>query len=218
LFKLCQAGPTPFEMELFSSHLLSLLIKSKDSMELKPICAKIAISLLRYTHLIRPDQAFYEAGFYSKLAGMSNMAFVCWNRFLDMSDAIEQGSRLEDNADFALTDIPFDIELPKENLPEKLREQVRDWVLAVSLDQKVNQEIDYRQCRECNAQIYAASLVCHNCKKTEIPCCVTGYPIINGVECTQCHKQANRDDWNAYVSVKKTCPWCEAPQNPIYFV
>lgn len=49
---------------------------------------------------------------------MNNMAFVCWNRFLDMSDAIEEGSnRLLENADFADTDVPFDVELPRENLP-----------------------------------------------------------------------------------------------------
>ena len=46
------------------------------------------------------------------------MAFVCWNRFLDMSDAIEEGNtRLQENADFADTDVPFDVELPRENLP-----------------------------------------------------------------------------------------------------
>lgn len=49
---------------------------------------------------------------------MINMAFVCWNRFLDMSEAIEEGNlSMLENADFADTDVPFDIELPRENLP-----------------------------------------------------------------------------------------------------
>jgi intraflagellar transport protein 172 len=46
------------------------------------------------------------------------MAFVCWNRFLDICDAIEEGNNsLMENADFAQTDVPFDVELPRDNLP-----------------------------------------------------------------------------------------------------
>jgi intraflagellar transport protein 172 len=55
-----------------------------------------------------------------------------------------------------------------------MREEVRDWVLAISLDQKVNQEVEKRNCEECNARIYEASLFCHNCKSTHEPCIVTG--------------------------------------------
>ena len=49
---------------------------------------------------------------------MQSMAFVCWNRFLDISEAIEEGdlSSLE-NTDFENTDVPFDIELPTDPLP-----------------------------------------------------------------------------------------------------
>ena len=45
------------------------------------------------------------------------MAFVCWNRFLDLVDAIEDGSLgMIENSDFANTDVPFDVELPKANI------------------------------------------------------------------------------------------------------
>lgn len=46
------------------------------------------------------------------------MAFVCWNRFLDLADAIEDGGSLEmmENSDFANTDVPFDVKLPRENI------------------------------------------------------------------------------------------------------
>jgi intraflagellar transport protein 172 len=47
---------------------------------------------------------------------MNNMAFVCWNRFLDLSEAIEMGdatSALE-NTDFQDTDVPFDVLLSNE--------------------------------------------------------------------------------------------------------
>ena len=46
------------------------------------------------------------------------MAFVCWNRFLDLADAIEDGDSLAmiENSDFANTDVPFDVKLPKETI------------------------------------------------------------------------------------------------------
>jgi intraflagellar transport protein 172 len=60
-----------------------------------------------------------------------------------------------------------------------MREEVRDWVLQVSLDQKVNQEIDYRDCTSCGSKTYDASLVCFNCKHAEIPCIVTGNELVD---------------------------------------
>jgi intraflagellar transport protein 172 len=44
---------------------------------------------------------------------MTSMAFVCWNRLLDLSEAIEDGSlAMMENTDFIDTDVPFDIQLP----------------------------------------------------------------------------------------------------------
>lgn len=41
------------------------------------------------------------------------MAFVCWNRLLDLSEAIEEGDlSMMENTDFIDTDVPFDINLP----------------------------------------------------------------------------------------------------------
>ena len=57
---------------------------------------------------------------------------------------------------------------------EQEREAVRDWILQVSLDQKVNQEIDKRLCDECNAEIYSAALECFNCHTKYEPCIITG--------------------------------------------
>lgn len=45
-----------------------------------------------------------------------------------------------DNSDFTDTDIPFEVPVPdKQHLPEEKREEVKQWVLAVSMDQKVEQ-------------------------------------------------------------------------------
>ena len=41
------------------------------------------------------------------------MAFVCWNRFLDLIEVIEENDKslLLENLDFQNTDVPLDVEL-----------------------------------------------------------------------------------------------------------
>ena len=75
------------------------------------------------------------------------MAFVFLNRFLDLCEAIEEGSldSLE-HADFLDTDIPYEIPLPEEvTVPTDQREEAKEWVLAVSMDQSVEQVNNTRQ-------------------------------------------------------------------------
>ena len=79
------------------------------------LVAKLSTSLLRYTDIIPADKAFYEAGMHCKSVGWENMAFVFFNRFLDLSEAIEEGSTdMIDNSDFTDTDIPFEVPLPEQ--------------------------------------------------------------------------------------------------------
>lgn len=74
------------------------------------------------------------------------MAFVLLNRYLDIADMIEDSgdhadATLLDNSDFEQTDVPFD----KLCIPARpcvsavLKEQAKEWVLAVSLDQRIEQ-------------------------------------------------------------------------------
>lgn len=49
------------------SHLKGLQTKCKNSQELAAVAAKQAISLLRYTKVLRPDAAFFEAGQAAKV-------------------------------------------------------------------------------------------------------------------------------------------------------
>lgn len=51
------------------------------------------------------------------------MAFVCWNRYLDLSEAIEDGKTNTedvDGHDFEGTDVPQNVDLPKDNLDVSL--------------------------------------------------------------------------------------------------
>jgi intraflagellar transport protein 172 len=194
-----------FGQLLWISHLSTLKAYCNSKKELQTLASKQAIALLRYTKQIPADYAFLEAGQSAKNAGNYSMAFVCWNRLLDLTEAIEEGdlSMLE-NADFEGTDVPFDIPLPEKPMSSERLEQIRDWVLQTSLDQKVNQELDKRECAHCHTKTYAASLVCHHCSHKSEPCVVTGYPVIGAkVKCSTCSRSANQEDWNKYVMTER---------------
>lgn len=136
---------------------------------------------------------------------MNNMAFVCWNRFLDICEAIEERDpTMLESTDFENTDVPVDVDLPRTCISESKREDVRDWVLQVSLDQQVHQELDKRLCEKCTSSIYDAALTCFKCSTKSEACIVTGYPIVGKkAKCSSCNKSANKEDWNKYVSIEK---------------
>ena len=69
---------------------------------------------------------FHTAGYANQEAGRLNMAFVFLNRYLDLTEAMDDpdAGPLE-NADFANTDIPFDFHIPDTHyMPEAMREEV----------------------------------------------------------------------------------------------
>jgi len=101
--------------------------------------AKLCTSLLRYTKEIRADKAFFDAGEANRKEGTNNMAFMFYNRYIDLYDAIEdpEGAGITDNSEFQDTDIPspFEIPLPEKNLINAdERDKIRDWVLSVSMN------------------------------------------------------------------------------------
>lgn len=127
-----------FERHLLISHYLASRAAFHGIEQLETLVAKLSSSLLRHTDIIPADKAFYESGLHCKAIGWENMAFVFYNRFLDLSEvyiianhsqlplaksqdsvlfflqAIEEGSLdALDNSDFTDTDIPFEIPLPQ---------------------------------------------------------------------------------------------------------
>lgn len=75
-----------------------------------------------------------------------NMGFVFLNRYLDITEAVEEhepSSTALDNSDFANTEIPFDFPLPEQqHLGEAEREKVRDYVLELSMNANVQQALN----------------------------------------------------------------------------
>ena len=140
---------------------LELLKAECKALNLQKCYTKICVSLLRYTKEIRVDKTFLDAGMACKDAKVFNMAFILLNRYLDLAEAIEEteggAGGLQDNSAFQETDIPspFDTPLPEKNLlPEDKRNEIRDWILQISLDQKAEQKLSLRKCEQCGAQIY----------------------------------------------------------------
>ena len=110
---------------------------------------RLAVATLRYLREVPADRAFYEAGMACKAQGGEglNMGFVFLNRYLDITEAVEEHeprSTSLDNSDFANTEIPFDFPLPEQQfLGEAEREKVRDFVLELSMNANVQQALNH---------------------------------------------------------------------------
>ncbi|KEP60146.1 UNVERIFIED_CONTAM: intraflagellar transport protein 172, putative [Hammondia hammondi] len=128
---------------LLVSHYLFVLdtAENHDQEDLSQIAARTAVALLRFAKEIRSDEAFYRAGRHCKEVGWRGMAFFFWNRFLDIADAIDEGSQSLPSADFEISDIPSPEELcvPESHcLPRAKIEETRECVLGWSVDRSVS--------------------------------------------------------------------------------
>ncbi|XP_020839464.1 intraflagellar transport protein 172 homolog isoform X1 [Phascolarctos cinereus] len=219
LFNLCEnlvksseansAAHEEFETMLLIAHYYATRSAAQSIKQLETVAARLSVSLLRHTQLIPADKAFYEAGTAAKAVGWENMAFIFLNRFLDLTDAIEEGTLdALDHSDFQDTDIPFEVPLPaKQHVPEAQREEVRDWVLTVSMDQRLQQVLPRDE-----RGAYEASLVAASTGVRALPCLITGYPILrNKIEFKRPGKAANKDNWNKFLMAIKTShsPVCQ---------
>ncbi|XP_027896583.1 intraflagellar transport protein 172 homolog [Xiphophorus couchianus] len=196
-----------FEQMLLIAHYLAARSAAKGFEQLMSIAAKVSVSLLRYTELIRADKAFYEAGLACKAVGWENMAFIFFNHFVDLCDALDDG-RTPDHSDFLDTDIPFEVPLPtKLCVTDAQLEQIRDWVLMVSVENRLEQVLPRDE-----RDTYEASLVAANTGLRSLPCVLTGYPVLrNKIEFPVAGKSANKEDWNKFLMATKTThsPECQ---------
>lgn len=198
-----------FELMMLIAHYYATRSASQGVQSLDVIAAKLCISLLRHTNLLPADKAFYEAGMAAKGMGWQSAAFIFLNRFLDLVDAIEEGNLdALDHSDFQNTDIPFEVPLPaKQHVLVDKREEVKEWVLAVSMDQKVEQTLPMDERGTFEGSLEATNSGIHS-----LPCLITGYPVLrNKVEFKQPGKAANKEDWNKFLMAIKTShsPECQ---------
>ena len=77
-----------FMKYLMISHLYLLKTECQRN-KLDRVAAKLATSLLRYCKEIRADKAFLVAAEANKKMKQHDMAFIFFNRYIDLYDAIE---------------------------------------------------------------------------------------------------------------------------------
>jgi tetratricopeptide (TPR) repeat protein len=173
------------------------------------LLSKVTISLLRYTDVIRVDKAFYEAGQIAKETNKLDMAFVFWNHFLDLTEAIEESDMNVDHSDFDNTDIPAEVPLPQFPFyrDDALVDQVKSWILSVSMESNsshLSRKLPACPYRDA-ADVYEASLTSDHSSPPLLPCIVTGYPVIKHkmMELQTARYAANKDDWNKLLMLTK---------------
>ncbi|KAL6096181.1 ift172 [Pungitius sinensis] len=191
-----------FEQMLLIANYYATRSATKGVAQLVSLAAKLSVSLLRHTELVPADKAFYEAGLACRAVGWENMAFIFFNHFLDLCDAVDEGTLdALDHSDFLDTDIPFEVPVPtKLCVTDTQREQIRDWVLMVSMDNRLEQVLPRDE-----RNSYEASLVAANTGLRSLPCVLTGYPVLRDkIEFSSVGKVAIKKDWNKFLVATKT--------------
>ncbi|XP_008560724.1 intraflagellar transport protein 172 homolog [Microplitis demolitor] len=177
------------------------------------LVTKTSVSLLRYTDVLLADRCYYEAGVELRKSGSHSEAFVFLNHFLDLEECIEEGDgSILDVDDLRITDFPLEVPLPGTlSLAQEEREDVREWVLAVSMDQKIEQGLPVDQ-----RGVYIGSLTCPaNGSAPLQPCALTGYPIrASVVRFEGSNRVVDRDDWNKLMNAARQAP-SESPLNDV---
>lgn len=141
-------GLDRFEELLLVVHYYVTRMACREISSLKVLAVKISVALLRYTEIIPVDKGFYEAGMDLRSIGRESEAFVILNHYLDVSEAIDGADVLVDHLNLTATDFPNSVPIPSDlHLKNELslHEEVREWVLSVSMDQRVDQV----RCQTC---------------------------------------------------------------------
>ncbi|CAG9462268.1 unnamed protein product [Pedinophyceae sp. YPF-701] len=214
-------GAKDVEALTWTAHLLAMRRRAVQEGWVETAALQ-STALCRYVPAIPADKAFFLAGDAWRAAGRENMAFVFLNKLLDIYDAREEqasgGDPALDMSDMVETDLPRVFELPEDSyLDDTEQEDVREWVLAVSVQAQVEQELSQRTCTACGAATFEQGLRCHNCSHVSQQCCVTGGPVQDVVECrADGRHKASRDSWNQWVERFQACPWCGSAQGANY--
>ncbi|XP_065212288.1 intraflagellar transport protein 172 homolog [Planococcus citri] len=166
-----------FETLLLISHYYALRCACKNIPSLTPTILKISIALLRYTDIIPADKAYFEAGVTARSVGHESEAFVFLNHYLDLYEAIEENNgELVDHSDLEVTDFPIEVPIPeKPFLDSTQNEEVKEWVLTVSMNRNLDQSLPVD-----DRGIFEASLKCPQKGPDAVypACIVTGWPVL----------------------------------------
>ncbi|KAK0173296.1 hypothetical protein PV328_006513 [Microctonus aethiopoides] len=195
---------------LQTAHYSAVKCACQSFPPLSSLLPKISISLLRFSDILLADRCYYEAGIECRNAGSHSEGFVFLNHFLDLEECIEEGDgSILDVDDLRITDFPLEVPLPSSlSVSREEREEVREWVLAVSMDQRVEQGLPVDQ-----RGVYIGSVTCPaNGSGPLQACALTGYPIRGSiVRFAESSRVVDRDDWNKLMNTARQAP----PNSPL---
>lgn len=95
--------------------------------------------------------------------------------------------------------------------------QVRDYVLELSMDRSVCQELRTVPCERCGSDIYEARLSCTACGTAWSACAISGYPVTAAERIphpSTAGVMLRRSDWNAWVAAFGKDPLSGGPATP----
>lgn len=118
--------------------------------------------------------------------------------------------------DLRVTDFPLEVPLPASlSLTREDREEIREWVLTVSIDQKLEQRLPLDQ-----RGVYVGSLTSHSGGDSSLPeCALTGYPVRGpAVQFESSRRLASREDWNKFVGAARQTASDSALNDVVAFV
>lgn len=196
-----------FETMLLISHYYAIRSACRQVSALQQLSVKISLALLRHSDIVPCDKAYFEAGMDLRSMNRESEAFVILNHYLDICEAIDEGSgNLVDHSDLTATDFPSSVPIPEEihlKNEENVHEEVREWVLAISMDQRVEQSLPID-----DRDMYESSL-----GGNDIACIISGYPIIGKqpISFQRSNRLANRETWSKLSMAAKMAPHSDIP-------
>lgn len=199
--------------------IVSYLLKMKEFYKMKgqkKLLAKTSFSLLRYVHMLPIDKLFYETGVALKEVGEEKLAFFVLNIYLDIFEAIEEQTGLEeiDEETLELFDFPslLNLSLPSSNLiRNEEKNDIRDWLLSISGKYGSDLVPDKKRCTNCAASISKECLNCPKCLSILSKMCIlTGEAIQEEhYECSGCNKFHEKENQHQLKLITLNCPWCQ---------
>ncbi|KAH0950735.1 hypothetical protein HN011_002331 [Eciton burchellii] len=213
LHDLCRSSPSSdrFERLLQIAHLSAVKHGCRSFPALSGIVVKVSVSLLRHTDVLHADRCYYEAGITARSAGLLSEAFIFLNHFLDLEECIEEegDGNILDVDDLRVTDFPLEVPLAERlSVAADQREEAREWVLAVSMDQKIEQGLPVDQ-----RGVYVGSLTSSTSSGMPLQqCAITGYPVRGPVvKFEETGRVTDRDDWTKLVHTARQA----SPDSPL---
>lgn len=191
---------------------------------LRSIHQNCCLALVRYINYLPVDVCFYDLGEACRDNDDESSAFIFFNTFIDICDAIDDSDHLNDISEeiYENTCIPSlhseKVKLPRSHLfSEEDRADIRQWVLEIAVEGDLERTLPTRTCMNCNQETFLGNQTCHHCQHKEQLCIITGLPLTaDHVKIPSSGKLANREDFNRYIQVMRRCPWSREPERPIY--